>query len=690
MPHVAVPPGFTSILEALAAEVLRAQPPNIPEFAARHFTALLRRRRDEGDLVTEEQEVRHEKLYHSSPFQDSVRQAQEHNTLTPNEEHASGTDEVSNIKRRYTSPFPATDPDSQTEDGPRPTPDGFYGGTANIDICAEELKGEEEQPKPASQEMHLVNFQVGDSQEDRVIHNGSIKETSETEYSAAPEWLSDDAIHTDIPLKGSESDEEIKLTDDDIAEMSIAGERWDDISNMEMGPSSGGHFEANVGVCVEDLIETDNTEDAVGVQEFIALENPQRGQEHSEEENELEQSRAEYPEHIKQVYIEDNINEIASANETEATRIFSEGTVETAESVSSKGNEISVEVDDITIPDNQSTFDEESRLDNAWVSEEYSEMQGAATDNVNAISENDAPSDLEEVGLHRGNAESVECLKSVAPSGDRDMSAVDTDVNRLDDVHSEHTGLAATSQDIFTSSLQGLSGITSDQEVRTVPMEHQETSVTDDKHEEERFEHVLSIREKNTLVSNASENEDRDISEEWEHRLKEGHTKDKTKHREVDTSVAGNNEDILNQNKPDCTETEAYNRQDVQSGKSEEFIQLEGNNETELTTQAQSIGQAESMTEDHFKDEDQLKHQTDESKAPTDEGGEKEIDPELTSGIKEENSQPQDEEDIMDIPLDDPEANKAAAKIQAGFRGHMTRKKMKDDKPNEEADQKEQ
>uniref|UniRef100_A0A8D3D070 Neurogranin n=1 Tax=Scophthalmus maximus TaxID=52904 RepID=A0A8D3D070_SCOMX len=38
---------------------------------------------------------------------------------------------------------------------------------------------------------------------------------------------------------------------------------------------------------------------------------------------------------------------------------------------------------------------------------------------------------------------------------------------------------------------------------------------------------------------------------------------------------------------------------------------------------------------------------------------------------------PQEEEDIMDIPLDDPEANRAAAKIQAGFRGHMTRKKMK-------------
>ncbi|KAM6973491.1 neurogranin (protein kinase C substrate, RC3) b [Aplochiton taeniatus] len=42
----------------------------------------------------------------------------------------------------------------------------------------------------------------------------------------------------------------------------------------------------------------------------------------------------------------------------------------------------------------------------------------------------------------------------------------------------------------------------------------------------------------------------------------------------------------------------------------------------------------------------------------------------------------------MDIPLDDPEANKAAAKIQAGFRGHMTRKKMKpEDKDGEEEEE---
>uniref|UniRef100_A0A8C5QT03 Neurogranin n=1 Tax=Leptobrachium leishanense TaxID=445787 RepID=A0A8C5QT03_9ANUR len=35
------------------------------------------------------------------------------------------------------------------------------------------------------------------------------------------------------------------------------------------------------------------------------------------------------------------------------------------------------------------------------------------------------------------------------------------------------------------------------------------------------------------------------------------------------------------------------------------------------------------------------------------------------------------QDEALDIALDDPDANAAAAKIQAGFRGHMTRKKMK-------------
>ncbi|XP_048418295.1 neurogranin (protein kinase C substrate, RC3) a isoform X2 [Stegostoma tigrinum] len=54
---------------------------------------------------------------------------------------------------------------------------------------------------------------------------------------------------------------------------------------------------------------------------------------------------------------------------------------------------------------------------------------------------------------------------------------------------------------------------------------------------------------------------------------------------------------------------------------------------------------------------------------------------------KEETCTKHEEEDILDIPLDDEEANAAAAKIQASFRGHMTRKKLKGGE-KEESEQK--
>lgn len=38
--------------------------------------------------------------------------------------------------------------------------------------------------------------------------------------------------------------------------------------------------------------------------------------------------------------------------------------------------------------------------------------------------------------------------------------------------------------------------------------------------------------------------------------------------------------------------------------------------------------------------------------------------------------QPETKEEEVDIDLNDPEVEKAATKIQAGFRGHQTRKEM--------------
>ncbi|NXF93586.1 SP17 protein, partial [Eubucco bourcierii] len=49
-----LPSGFPSLLEGLAREVLRAQPPDVVTFAAQHFQQLLQQREDgSADPVTQ-------------------------------------------------------------------------------------------------------------------------------------------------------------------------------------------------------------------------------------------------------------------------------------------------------------------------------------------------------------------------------------------------------------------------------------------------------------------------------------------------------------------------------------------------------------------------------------------------------------------------------------------------------------
>jgi hypothetical protein len=47
------------------------------------------------------------------------------------------------------------------------------------------------------------------------------------------------------------------------------------------------------------------------------------------------------------------------------------------------------------------------------------------------------------------------------------------------------------------------------------------------------------------------------------------------------------------------------------------------------------------------------------------------------NNAKENEVQLENDENILDIDMGDPEVEKAATKIQAGFRGHQTRKQLK-------------
>ncbi len=56
----------------------------------------------------------------------------------------------------------------------------------------------------------------------------------------------------------------------------------------------------------------------------------------------------------------------------------------------------------------------------------------------------------------------------------------------------------------------------------------------------------------------------------------------------------------------------------------------------------------------------------------------------FSSGEKKNGGTVQEEENLEDIDLTDPELNKAAVKIQASFRGHKTRKQTNPDEDQAE------
>nr|XP_015192944.1 PREDICTED: uncharacterized protein LOC102685898 isoform X1 [Lepisosteus oculatus] len=151
---------------------------------------------------------------------------------------------------------------------------------------------------------------------------------------------------------------------------------------------------------------------------------------------------------------------------------------------------------------------------------------------------------------------------------------------------------------------------------------------------------------------------------------------------EVDEDVdhkTDNEEEGLKDEDPD-EDTKSTLKETVSEEKS---LQEDSQKETELTDEdlhlkgrKEELKAQEDGVETRQGEDDQEEHE-DEGERGQDLNTEQ-------GGDQTEDCAKQQEEDIMDIPLDDPEANKAAAKIQASFRGHMTRKKMKDDKPRDE------
>ncbi|XP_043115810.1 sperm surface protein Sp17 [Puntigrus tetrazona] len=607
--NLRIPRGFGNLLEGLAKEVLRDQPEDIPVFAALYFAKLLKAREESGLDPAEWGAKLEDRFYNNHSFKGTAIQGNyispkinarnnagrsetvgDNETLSsPLNDSGANNSEDTEVKQNYELEKKLDEESGETEHGP--DVDIPNVETADVDICAPELKDPSGIPEQASE---------------------------------------------------VEKDDEIAKEVVDI-----------DICRSELEPTPLPSFGglANVDVCAEEITypsePTENNRD---------LESPKLNEGEFETRDE---SFVETPSYIEQDVVK-QASEMSDDGDYDDTEDAEEGVSEMADNLLEDTNPEEKSTEQISVEEST-----ESATKNAveveHESEEHTEEKDGLPDHENQEETNhDYSSTKDAADSTSDNSRALMEMKDTDIDYDETYDSKSEVIDVLDEVlhhcstHTdEHTAENSTDEQNTSK-------------IMDATVNDSETEVTEDMISND----VLDASEKDLNTENVNEGSDLDSdAEEMDLDISNMPQKNlvKTKDEEIDlTHDTEPEEDIL----PSEAE-EAHPRP------------LEGETEViseEHPTEAQE--QTEN-TENEANQEDHVEEQKDESQESTLESDNQE-NPD-SSEQKEECNQPQEEEDIMDIPLDDPEANKAAAKIQAGFRGHMTRKKMKPgEKPNEE------
>ncbi|KAK3560700.1 hypothetical protein QTP86_014742, partial [Hemibagrus guttatus] len=183
-----VPHGFANILEGLTKEVLRHQPEDIPTFAAQYFTALLQEREEIGldpakwgalmehrfsnndtssDAVNQEKcspaEETGNSVHEDRVFQADLFENTE-DKITQTARNSSHSPETLDASRDIVDPPKANNELNESEDESGETDselnlEFLYRRTADVDICAEELKTME-----TAEEQMIENIEEAESE----------------------------------------------------------------------------------------------------------------------------------------------------------------------------------------------------------------------------------------------------------------------------------------------------------------------------------------------------------------------------------------------------------------------------------------------------------------------------------------------------------------------------------------------
>ncbi|XP_051252663.1 sperm surface protein Sp17 isoform X2 [Dicentrarchus labrax] len=721
--HLRVPRGFGAILEGLTREILRDQPEDIPKYAAHYFDALLKQREDSGTDPAEWAARLQDRFYNNHAFKATEaspeRITASEATFSKEKSYESQTEDESSHSVEASN-LPTTQPNVSEE----------------VDLT-ESTGGEEEGEKEEKHDITeklVISTEKGLSEEESLNLPVQPDELSATEEETDPTITTFDpadraanekyilsVLDQDIPQSELEPTDllssvrgvsnvdvcaqELETVEDDGAdkqetaivdeEIVVAeGEEKTEVEPVEVFPYSG---LADVDVCATELIGTERAIEGTTAEDTHVMDeeslqprleetvvqsslpqsethedNQQEAEDQSEKTKEEEGTEAEISSgrmHGSLTHIEGRLESNVIQNEDSLVEVSFEDVPE-ARQIKEVGENQPEDEDSV----------EQTKILEIQQEEESKEVTSVAThQNISGSQDHNEP---EMVRVEEEVNPEGEEMESQHEVFDIRNEKVDTNDSNLNDSEDDEPG----------------------EGVKTISSSHQPTSEADEKNKEDETDHEnednkkisegefhqsksndTGFKEEGTTNSVGGDKED--ICEVEDQEMNDGgaenHLSQLTQSNILTAAAEAESETLEASAQHLPEENEESQRPLVESQAEDTVVQKEDTSQ-ERTSKAGGLVEEEKIDSEIQEKSDAMCEESNisptqsaDQPAADHQGEERPLESEGDSGDKEDCSRPQEEEDIMDIPLDDPEANRAAAKIQAGFRGHMTRKKMK-------------
>ncbi|KAK5618993.1 hypothetical protein CRENBAI_005134 [Crenichthys baileyi] len=704
--HLRVPRGFGTVLEGLAREVLRDQPDDIPAYAAQYFDKLLKQREESGLDPAEWAARLEDRFYNNHAFRNTETAGPEKETAA---QETSSKEKSNKCQTEDESSHSGEDTTKQS-----PIPDQTDSAESKDD---EENNDPTDKLTISHKLQHTEKTSGADKQSDE--QNGTEKKNDFKEVAINP-GLDSTTPQLDLDLSNPLSAKEISNADMwEVGASEYEGkEQQDDAFEDKEIVSSEGEEDAevaepvqslqyfahgNVDICASELGGIKRTlEDGIYQDDAYAAEEEET-MKYQLEETDVELPPSQYE--IPQENHQEADNHAQKPNERETTETeasYEETSKSLAHSENSLDN-IAIQKEDSLVEMSFEDVPEDQCI--TVVLEKNSEEDASMEVALINLSELPQKDDFKElttcstvmVAAEYQHKTEMEIIKREVISEEEELQSYPAAFDTLKD--NDETNNLNYSND----GERELSGKTP--ELATKMKDH----------ENEHIEEIPDVNRETEEKKQSNEQDDKE-DETTDKVCTEGYTKmddqeinnsrliqNPSQLFELYMSVTGivtenetleENQEHLPQPNAQSPKTNGESQsEDVREEKWDIFKQEEEMANSEVQEQSKERGKEETITPTGSADWTAADHTVEERPAAFEKDTSASANKSdkacrgvwaaVPAGIRgmeraqEECSRPQEEEDIMDIPLDDPEANRAAAKIQAGFRGHMTRKKMK-------------